>query len=728
MKSKWSDSEASAFRDEHSERWGEDLALRVYTGRLIGGDDALVLHGGGNTSVKTTVTDIVGESVAAIYVKASGHDLAGAGPEGYAGLDLGALGRLKKLDALDDETMARELRARLLDPRSANASIEALLHAFLPAKFVDHTHADAILALANQQRGEEHVRRALGDGVIIVDYVKPGFALARAAATAFDRAPRSEGMVLLKHGLVTWGESARESYERTIDIVTRAEDYLSEKASRRVGVESETDPVTARERYVKVAPVLRGLLAVRTDDPDRPYDRFILRPLITDELLSLVDSSKGKDIALTPPLTADHLIRTKAFPAWVDDPSYDDEAKLREQIARAVDDYSRRYEEYVGRHAERLASGIAIFDSKPRVVLMPGLGAVCAGEDVRDAGIARDITARTLSVKMSIAEMGTYEGLSEAHLFDMEYLPLQHAKLGAGRVLRFKHDKPGAREDFPLHPAEPGARGDLPLRRSVALVTGGAGAIGAGICEELLKAGCQVAVSDLHGDPLTSLTVEYKTIYGDRVFAVPLDVTDTASVAEGFRRVVQAWGGIDLVVANAGIAHVSSLVDLDSEAFQRLERVNIEGALNILAEAGRHFRRQGTGGDIVVVSTKNVFAPGAKFGAYSATKAAAHQLARIASLELAGIDVRVNMVSPDAVFSHGDRRSGLWAQIGPDRMRARGLDEKGLEEYYRSRNLLKARVTAVHVARAVLFFATRQTPTTGATIPVDGGLPDATPR
>jgi rhamnose utilization protein RhaD (predicted bifunctional aldolase and dehydrogenase)/NAD(P)-dependent dehydrogenase (short-subunit alcohol dehydrogenase family) len=702
MKSKWSDEEASGFRNRYAKRWGEDLALRAYSSRLIGGEKELVLHGGGNTSVKSTFTNVLGEIVPAIYVKASGYDLAVAEPEGHSGLDLEVLRRLRELAELGDDAMAKELRAKLLDPQSAAPSIEALLHVFISAKFVDHTHADAILALTNQQGGAEHVRRALGDNVIVVDYVKPGFALAKAASMAFERAPRSEGMVLLKHGLVTWGESGRESYERTIAIVSRAEDYLWDKINRRAGAEAETDPITARQRYNAVAPVLRGLLAVATNDPDRPYDRFILRPLITDEVLALVDSADGKAVALTPPLTADHLIRTKAFPMWIDDPSYDDEEKLRGQIARAMGDYARRYEEYLGRHSHRLAAGIEPFDSKPRVILMPGLGAVCSGADVREAGIVRDIAARTLSVKAKIAAMGVYEGLSEEHLFDMEYFSLQHAKLGKETA--------------------------QPLRRSVALVTGAAGAIGAGICAELLRAGCHVALSDLHGDPLTSLALECKRVYGDRVFAVPLDVTDAASVREGFRRVVQGWGGIDLVVANAGIAHVAPLTDLDAEAFRRLERVNIEGTLNVLAESGRHFKQQGTGGDIVVISTKNVFAPGAKFGAYSATKAAAHQLARIASLELADIDVRVNMVSPDAVFSHGDRRSGLWAEIGPDRMKARGLDEKGLEEYYRNRNLLKVRVSAVHVARAVVFFATRQTPTTGATIPVDGGLPDATPR
>jgi NAD(P)-dependent dehydrogenase (short-subunit alcohol dehydrogenase family) len=205
-------------------------------------------------------------------------------------------------------------------------------------------------------------------------------------------------------------------------------------------------------------------------------------------------------------------------------------------------------------------------------------------------------------------------------------------------------------------------------------------------------------------------------------------VTSADSVAEAFRFIARTWGGVDLVIVNAGIAHVSPLTTMDVEAFRKLERVNIDGTLLVLAQAGRHFAIQGTGGDIILVSTKNVFAPGAKFGAYSATKAAAHQLARIASLELADIDVRVNMISPDAVFSHGGRRSGLWAEVGPDRMKARGLDEAGLEEYYRTRNLLKAKVTARHCANAVLYFATRQSPTTGSTIPVDGGLPDATPR
>ena len=270
--------------------------------------------------------------------------------------------------------------------------------------------------------------------------------------------------------------------------------------------------------------------------------------------------------------------------------------------------------------------------------------------------------------------------------------------------------------------------GDGPLGDRVALVTGAAGAIGYGICKGLLDAGCRVAATDLPGDRLDAMVEDLSAGAGDRAIGLPMDVTDPESVAGAFDRVADRWGGVDIVIVNAGIAMVAQLTEMDLAAFARIEKVNVEGALLTLAEAGRHMKRQATGGDIVVISTKNVPCPGAGFGAYSSTKAACHQLGRIASLEFAEFDIRVNMVAPDAVFSEGAYKSGLWQEVGPGRMKARGLDEDGLHEYYRNRNLLKARVTARHVANAALFFVTRQTPTTGATIPVDGGLPDATPR
>jgi NAD(P)-dependent dehydrogenase (short-subunit alcohol dehydrogenase family) len=272
------------------------------------------------------------------------------------------------------------------------------------------------------------------------------------------------------------------------------------------------------------------------------------------------------------------------------------------------------------------------------------------------------------------------------------------------------------------------AASSLLLQDKVALVTGAAGAIGYGVCQVLLEHGCRLTASDLAGARLDDFTKEIDAAAPGRVRSVAMDVTDKASVAAGFQAVLAQWGRLDIVVHNAGIALVAKLTDMDLAAFQKLERVNIEGTLLVLAEAGRVLARQGQGGDIVIMSTKNVPSPSAGFGAYSATKAACHQLGRIASLEFAPHDIRVNMVAPDAVFAEGKFKSGLWAEVGADRMKARGLDEKGLHEYYRNRNLLKAAVTGRHVAHAVLFFVTRQTPTTGATIPVDGGLPDATPR
>ena len=702
MQNRWREEEATQYIARYAAQWGEALALRTYTSRLLGEEEALVLHGGGNTSVKGAHTNRLGEKIPAIYVKASGHNMAAIEPAGFPGLDLEYLRKLRALAVLPDEAMMEELRTHLLSSKSPTPSVETLVHAFLPHQFIDHTHADAILTLTNQPNGEALIREALGESVMVLPYYRPGFKLAKAVAAAFEAQPPARGMVWLKHGITTWGATARESYEAMIELVSLAEAFIARRATKRLNVTSSTPLEAAQERATKVAPILRGLLAEKSEDPDRPFRRVILQPLITRQALDFVDSTRGRELAQTPPLTSDHLIRTKAFPLWVDSPAYDDPARLREQLSQAVEEYSAQYHAYVERHAARMPEGLSQLDSLPRVVLLPGLGVLCTGKDARAARIARDITAHTLAVKASVAAMGGYEGLPEDELFEMEYHTFQHAKLGSA--------------------------GEPPLARQVAIITGAAGAIGSAIAEELLASGCHVALTDLPGAALESLAADLEARYPGQIIAAPMDVTSPASVAAAFDAAIRAWGGVDLIIVNAGIAMVSSLAEMKLEAFQKLERVNLEGTLTVLSEAARHFRVQGTGGDIVMVSTKNVFSPGPKFGAYSATKAGAHQLARIASLELAEIDVRVNMVAPDAIFSHGSRKSGLWAEVGPDRMRARGLDEKGLEEYYRQRNLLKAAVTAAHVAKAVLFFATRQTPTTGATIPVDGGLPDATPR
>ncbi|MBM4265798.1 MAG: bifunctional aldolase/short-chain dehydrogenase [Deltaproteobacteria bacterium] len=708
MQNRWSDDDARAFVARYGATWGEDLALRTYASRLIGTEPTLVLHGGGNTSVKGTARNVFSEEAPALFIKASGHDLATIEPGGHVAVDLEFVRSLARLDDLPDEGMVNALRTHLFDHRAATPSIETPVHAFLPGRFVDHTHADAVLALTNQPDGERHVRAALGEDVVVLPYVFPGFQLSKRVAEAAASAARGRAMVWTHHGIVTWGETARESYDRMIELVSRAEEYLERQAKQarplaRAARSPSTSVEVAQQRLAWVAPLVRGRLARRTENPDRPFRRVVLRPLVDAEVLDVLESAGARELALSPPLTTDHLIRTRILPAWVEAPRWDDEAELTKQIDEALARYAEDYQSYLARHAARTPAGVRPFAPLPAVVLLPGLGAICAGEDAEAACIARDITAQTLAAKAKIAATGaSYVAPGEDHLFDMEYRPMQHAKLASAI--------------------------DPPLAGQVVLITGAAGAIGSGIAEALLAQGAHMALTDLGGAPLDELTARLGERYPDRVLGVPLDVTDPDSVAQGFARVAATWGGVDAVVINAGLAHVSPLEEMDVDRFRLLERVNTDGTLLLLRESARHLKRQGTGGDVVLVSTKNVFAPGAKFGAYSATKAAAHQLARIASLELAEHDIRVNMVAPDAVFSHGERRSGLWEEVGPDRMRARGLDAAGLEDYYRKRNLLQARITAAHVGRAVAFFLTRATPTTGATIPVDGGLPDATPR
>ncbi|MBF0444405.1 MAG: bifunctional aldolase/short-chain dehydrogenase [Magnetococcales bacterium] len=690
MKNRWSKSAAAKFADKHSNSVNKDIALRLYSSHLLGKEPALVLHGGGNCSVKSSYKNILDKQVAAIFIKASGHDLADLSSEGLPGLHLKRLKELQTLATLDDAQMVNQIRCNLFDSQAPTPSIEALLHTFLPAKYIDHSHADAILTLSNQENGKEQLKKAIGDEVIILPYIHPGFSLAKAVAEAFAKKPDTNGMILMQHGLITWGNDALTAYTNHIEIVTRAEVFIHNRIKRKTANKS-VNIETAKKQYRDLAPQLRGKLAVASNNPDNPYKRFILSSIIDNESLNIIAHEKGEMRVISPPLTSDHLIRSKHLPVWIAD---------QKQITPAIADFKKSYLKYFKKHSNKKQ---VPYDSSPRVAYIPGVGVVCAGADVVQANIVRDITKQTLQVKNNIAAMGEkYSGLSEADMFAMEYYPLQQAKL--------------AKE----HPP--------PLAGSIGMVTGAAGAIGAGICRELLANGCHVAATDLPGPNLDSLVADLNKQYPDRIIAVAMDVTSPEAVKEGLGQIVDIWGGLDIAIINAGLAHVCSLNEMKTEDFNRLQRVNIEGTLNVLSATGRILKQQGTGGDIILISTKNVFAPGANFGAYSATKAAAHQLARIASLEMAADDVRVNMVAPDAVFSEGKRKSGLWAEVGPDRMKARGLDEAGLEAYYQNRNLLKAAVTAKHVANAVLYFVTRQSPTTGATIPVDGGLPDATPR
>lgn len=702
MQSRWSDADAQEYRDRYAQ-WGEPLALRVYTSRLIGQDPDLVMHGGGNTSVKIVKEDVLGEPVDALCVKGSGWDLDSIEPPGLPALALEPLRALRALPGLTDEEMVNQQRIRLFDSKSPNPSVETLLHAFLPHTFIDHTHADAILALTNQPNGEQLVREALGEDLVLVPYVMPGFALAKLAAELYEKQPEAQGMVLLKHGLFTFGDDARTSYERTIEIVDRAETFLAGRAKPLAAgrVPSVDD---ARRRAARIAPVLRGLLASPTPGADQPYMRMVLDYRVSDDILAALSEPSASRLAGCGPLTPDHVIRTKAtavFVAGLADDANDE--TVRETLQQEIDAFRATYDAYFEAQVAAKKVERTKLDSDPRVILVPGVGVFCAGKSAKDARIASDLTEHTLRIKSQAERVGSYESLGDDDLFDMEYWSLEQAKLGK------------AAEKL--------------LSRQVALVTGAAGAIGIGVCLELAREGAHVVLTDIDPDGLEKARQRVAQIAGDAgCAAVTMDVTNPESVEEAFAEACRTFGGVDIVVPNAGIAHVGSLVDTDPKRFEKVIDVNLGGYFHTMQTGARILRAQGTGGNIIVQASKNVFGPGADFGAYSASKAAGHQLGKVAAIELAPAGIRVNMINADAVFSEGETSSGLWNEIGADRAASKGIEAGELQEHYRKRNLLHATISGAHVGRAVVFFASNQTPTTGATLPVDGGVAAAFPR
>lgn len=707
MKSLWSDQEAQEYRERYKQ-WGEDIALRVYTSRLIGRDDDLVMHGGGNTSVKTTRTDIMGREIQALCVKGSGWDLDSIEPPGLPALALAPLLELRSLDGLTDEEMVNQQRIRLFDSTSPNPSVETLLHAFLPYRFIDHTHADAILALTNQPDGESLVREALGENILVVPYVMPGFALAKLAAEVAETRKDVEGMVLLKHGLFTFGEDARTSYEKTVELVDRAERFLAKRRSRptplAVGVEKTS---LASHRAAELAPLLRGAIAREDaalgDRRDEPQRCMVLDWRGTPEILGYLAEPGLEARSMRGPLTPDHVIRTKARPLVLTLTDGADEPVLREEIGAAVQKFREEYRTYFERQVKEKGVEKTALDPDPRVILVPGVGIFCAGKTARDATIAADLTEHTLRIRSLGDAIGDYEGLPDSDLFDMEYWSLEQAKLGKSA--------------------------EKPLARQVALVTGAAGAIGVGIALELGRAGAHVVLADVDEPGLEKARKRVADLIGTAACAaVRMDVTDDASVAEAFAETCRWFGGVDIVVPNAGIAHVSALADMRTADWERVMSVNLGGYFRTMREGARIMRAQRTGGNIIVNASKNVFGPGADFGAYSASKAAGHQLGKVAAIELAPDGIRVNMINADAVFSEGETTSGLWQEIGEDRARSKGLDPAELEEHYRKRNLLHTRISGADVGRGVVFFAAGGTPTTGATLPVDGGVAAAFPR
>ncbi len=679
MKSGWVDKDAQAIVDRYARQGvSRDLALRVYTTRLLGHDPKLVRHGGGNTSVKTTMADLLGEEVEVLCVKGSGSDMAVIEPSGLPAVRLDRLRKLRARDALGDEEMVRIQRENLLDPMAPNPSVEILLHAFLPHKFIDHTHANAILSLVDQPDGEAICAEVYDGRAGTVPYIMPGFALAKTAADVHDARPDVEGLILHKHGIFTFGDNARDAYERMIALVTLAEERL-QRNRKAVFVTAQLPQALAP--IAVVAPILRGACSLKDEKIEGAWRRLILDFRSNRAVLDFVNGAEVKRYSQAGVVTPDHAIRTKNWPLVVGAPEDGKTSDFKRLARAAAQAFVASYKAYFVRNNARAGGIKKMLDPLPRVVLVPGLGLFGLGRSKTDAGVAADLAESAIETITDAEAIGRYQSISEAEMFDMEYWPLEQAKLGEER--------------------------DLPLAGQIAVITGAGGAIGAATAKAFAAAGAEVALLDLDE---TAAKTEAAAI-GATALAVKCDVTDAASVRAAFDQVVEAFGGVDIVVSNAGAAWQGRIGEVDEEVLRKSFELNFYGHQRVAQAAVKIMLAQGTGGCLLFNVSKQAVNPGANFGPYGLPKAATLFLVRQYAVDYGAEGIRANAVNADRI------RSGLLTDdFIKERSKARGVTEKD----YMSGNLLGREVTAEDVAQAFVAQALALKTTADVTT-VDGG-------
>jgi rhamnose utilization protein RhaD (predicted bifunctional aldolase and dehydrogenase)/NAD(P)-dependent dehydrogenase (short-subunit alcohol dehydrogenase family) len=677
MQSRWNDADVRKAVEAYARSGvAEDLALRTYTTRLLGSDPLLVLHGGGNTSVKTQMADLLGETHEVLCVKGSGWDMGSIEPAGLPAVKLAPLRRLRQLDRLSDEDMVNFQRVNLLDSRAPNPSVETLLHAFLPHKFIDHTHAAAVLSLVDQPNGEELVAEVYDGSMGLVPYAIPGFGLAKLAAQLYEARPDVEGLILYKHGIFTFGADAREAYERMIAHVSRAEARLA-KGRRNVFAAAALPKTVASA--AEVAPILRGAVAVKPVNAGDEPKRFVLDFRTGADIRNYVDGSDLADYAQRGVVTPDHIIRTKNFPLIVPAPEAGKLDNFARAAREAVAAYVARYDTVFERQNARVGGVKTKLDASPRVVLVPGVGLYGIGATAKDATIAADLAENAIRIIADAEAIGRYEPLGEADLFDVEYWSLEQAKLKGAVAKAFTGQ--------------------------VAVVTGAGSGIGLAAAKAFAAEGAAVAVLDRDGEAAAAVA---KAVGG---LGLVCDVTNRTQVREAFQRSAKTYGGVDIVVSNAGAAWQGRIGEVADEVLRSSFELNFFAHQAVAQEAVGIMLKQGTGGVLLFNVSKQAVNPGPDFGPYGLPKAATLALMRQYAIDYGSAGIRANGVNADRI------RTGLLTdEMVASRAKARGLSEAE----YMGGNLLKREVTAADVAQAFVALA-RARSTTGHIETVDGG-------
>lgn len=683
MQSKFSQSDAEQYLETYA-AYGADLALRVYTTRLLGRDSRLVLHGGGNTSVKTTMKDELGRDVSVLCVKGSGWDMGDIEPAGLPAVMLEPLRDLRQLDALSDEDMVNAARRNLMDCKAPNPSVETLLHAFLPHKYIDHTHADAVLAIVNQPNAVELTQKIWGKRMGIVPYIMPGFQLALKALEVYEQDPSVEGLILINHGIFTFADDAEMAYERMIRAVSEAEDFLKETAQKAVP-DLELRPLPSHEAVTHFLPILRGQLINHVESPGS----VILHSRNSTQIESFLEHPELESIALRGTITPDHVIRTKQKPLILD--LERDSSAFEKQVALALDTYVKEYKTYFA--TQRDSKGVVRKQVHPLpiVFLIKGYGLVTMGSNFKAASIAADLYEHTIDTILRAESIGTYTPLSDDHVFDMEYWSLEQAKLGKKK------------------PA--------PLEGRVTVVTGAAGGIGAAAAARFAAAGSNLLLTDRMAVPLDKLAESISKASGVKVVTCVADVTDEDGMNRVVARAVESFGGLDFIISNAGTAPSGSMHESNALLRQSLE-INLLSHQYISAAAVSVMLAQRVGGCLLYNASKSAFNPGPGFGPYSVAKAGVIALMKQYGVEYAAHGIRSGAVNADRI------RTGLFDEaLISARAKARGLEP---DAYFRA-NLLDREVLAEDVAEAFYHLAVAEK-TTACTLTVDGGNIAASPR